>query len=47
MGYIPATDHSVASPDTVGNLMAWRHAVLLNSPRPRFTWCGWWTPLRA
>ena len=38
MRYLPNTDHSVVSPDTFSNLLAWYHAVLQNSPRPRFTW---------
>jgi PhoPQ-activated pathogenicity-related protein len=36
--FIPNTDHSMVSPDTVTNLLAWYQAVLQNFPRPRFTW---------
>jgi PhoPQ-activated pathogenicity-related protein len=36
--FLPNTDHSVVSTDTVTNLLAWYHAVLQNTPRPRFTW---------
>jgi len=36
--YIPNTDHDMVSADTANNLLAWCHALLLNSPRPRFTW---------
>lgn len=36
--YVPNTDHSMASADVPSNLLAWYHALIGNSPRPRFTW---------
>lgn len=36
--YVPNTDHSVASPEALLNILAWFRAITQNKPRPRFHW---------
>lgn len=36
--YVPNTDHRMATPEAVLNLLAWFRALVLNQPRPRFYW---------
>jgi PhoPQ-activated pathogenicity-related protein len=36
--FVPNTDHSMASPDAILNVVTWFRAVTGNAPRPRFYW---------